>query len=94
MHEFWFKPKTYGYGATPTTWEGWLVVAIYVAALLACVLAVAVRGKTPGSFAVAGVVVAVVTAAMVWISAIKTDGPWRWHWGNTESRNTKVGGGQ
>ena len=22
-HAYWFKPKPIGYGATPTTWEGW-----------------------------------------------------------------------
>ena len=25
MNKFWFKPKTYGYGAFPITWEGWLL---------------------------------------------------------------------
>ena len=23
MTRYWFKPKRYGYGATPVTWEGW-----------------------------------------------------------------------
>ena len=22
-NRYWFRPKTYGYGATPMTWEGW-----------------------------------------------------------------------
>jgi len=25
MAEYWFKPKRYGYGATPATWQGWAV---------------------------------------------------------------------
>ena len=37
-NQFWFKPKTSGYGATPTTWEGWTVMAIYGAIILACVV--------------------------------------------------------
>ena len=36
MTRYWFKPKRYGYGATPVTWEGWaftgLVVAVIVGA--------------------------------------------------------------
>ena len=24
MSRYWFKPKRYGYGATPITWEGWV----------------------------------------------------------------------
>jgi hypothetical protein len=27
--EFWFRPKAFGYGATPDSWEGWMVVAAY-----------------------------------------------------------------
>ena len=30
----WFKPKTYGYGATPVTWQGWAIVAGFVAAVV------------------------------------------------------------
>jgi len=29
MSQYWFKPKTYGYGATPSGWKGWAAVAIY-----------------------------------------------------------------
>ena len=25
MAKYWFKPKRYGYGATPVTWQGWMV---------------------------------------------------------------------
>lgn len=28
---FWFKRKTYGWGWTPATWEGWLTVGTYIA---------------------------------------------------------------
>lgn len=31
MKKYWFKNKTYGWGWTPASWEGWLVLAIYVA---------------------------------------------------------------
>ncbi len=27
----WFKAKRYGYGWYPSTWQGWLVIAVYVA---------------------------------------------------------------
>jgi hypothetical protein len=29
MHHPWFRAKTYGWGWTPATWQGWLVVLIY-----------------------------------------------------------------
>jgi len=28
-HACWFKPKKFGYGATPSTWEGWAVKGVY-----------------------------------------------------------------
>ncbi|MES2953204.1 MAG: hypothetical protein V4674_01465 [Patescibacteria group bacterium] len=31
MNKIWFKAKRYGWGWQPSTWEGWLVLAIYVA---------------------------------------------------------------
>ena len=34
MKRGWFGPKTYGWGATPTSWEGWLATAVMVVALL------------------------------------------------------------
>jgi len=30
MSRYWFRPKRYGYGATPVTWEGWALVAGFV----------------------------------------------------------------
>jgi hypothetical protein len=40
MARYWFKPRRYGYGATPVTWEGWAlwsaaaaIVAISVVAM-------------------------------------------------------------
>ena len=31
--KLWFKAKTYGYGWYPVTWQGWLVLAIYLIGL-------------------------------------------------------------
>jgi len=33
MTKYWFRPKTYGYGMIPISWEGWLVVVIFVGIL-------------------------------------------------------------
>ncbi len=32
--KLWFKRKRYGWGWTPTSWEGWLVLAVYLVAML------------------------------------------------------------
>jgi hypothetical protein len=80
MHEFWFKPRSFGYGATPTTWEGWLVVAAYLLVVAGCV-AFTMRDKTFSSW-VGGVAgIAIATTVMTAAAWLKTDGQWIWHWG-------------
>ena len=33
--EYWFKPRSYGFGwGTPTSWKGWVVLGVYFALLL------------------------------------------------------------
>jgi MFS superfamily sulfate permease-like transporter len=83
MNEYWFKPKTYGYGATPVTWEGWLVVALYTAAVLICCAILTTRGNTFSHWLSAMVVIVVATVAVIWISVKKTDGAWHWQWGQS-----------
>ncbi|MDB5419524.1 MAG: uncharacterized protein JWP50_2943 [Phenylobacterium sp.] len=31
----WFRPKHFGYGATPSTWEGWLATLLFVLLIVA-----------------------------------------------------------
>ena len=33
--KLWFKRKLYGWGWTPVTWQGWLVLGVYVVLLIA-----------------------------------------------------------
>ena len=71
---YWFAPKLFGYGATPVTWQGWLVTLLGVGAALAAVM------WLPGDGAkTIGAVVAI--GALVIIAYAKTDGGWRWRWG-------------
>lgn len=79
MSEHWFKPRRYGYGATPTSWEGWLVIAGYIA----LIVWQAHLWMQPPDLRV-GLYVGVVlieTLALIAIARIKTDGEWKWRWG-------------
>jgi len=33
--KLWFKAKRYGWGWTPACWQGWLVLGVYFAVLIA-----------------------------------------------------------
>ncbi len=86
MNKFWFKPKTYGYGVTPSTWEGWATVAAYILAVAASMSLLLSPERNVGTWILWVAVVAALTTAMVWVSANKTEGSWRWRWGNENSR--------
>ncbi|MES2055727.1 MAG: hypothetical protein V4564_07315 [Pseudomonadota bacterium] len=71
---YWFAPKLFGVGATPVTWQGWVVMLSYVAAMIMTVRFL--PGLAPRIL-----VGIALTAAMIVISSRKTDGGWHWRWG-------------
>jgi hypothetical protein len=71
--EPWFKPKEFGYGASPSGWQGWLSVAVFVAALVVALTCFAGRGRW--------VAEALSIAAFVALVYFKSSDKWRWRWG-------------
>jgi hypothetical protein len=83
MGRYWFKPKRYGFGATPATWQGWTLGVGYVVVVVAASALFLPRGGEPaaGNWIAWIAVVALATAATVAISYFKTEGRWQWRWG-------------
>jgi hypothetical protein len=79
MAEYWFKPKRYGYGATPVTWQGWAVTIGTVFAIVAASLCVR---PSPWVLALVLAFDAAAVFTLVIISRRKTEGEWRWRWGD------------
>lgn len=81
----WFRPKSYGYGATPVTWQGWAIVAGFVGAvlLLAWGLIGFDRSEAPGIFTLIMFIkfVLLLVLALWLVTKRNTDGEWRWRWG-------------
>jgi hypothetical protein len=69
--EPWFPVKRFGYGVGfPIAWEGWLVLALYAAAMI-----------FSGSLlpTLAFVIAAIpLTAAVIYISYVSSNGEWRY----------------
>ncbi len=72
---YWFRPKLFGWGAVPVTWQGW------AATLGLIVLAVPLGwlAETRGPIFLALLIPMV--AAFVYLCWAKTDGDWKWRWG-------------
>lgn len=87
MTDYWFKPKAYGYGATPSNWKGWAATGLFVVLMLALSLLLLGLQPEPGTgssflrIAAWALIVAGLTAGFVWLSRAKTDGQWGWRWG-------------
>jgi hypothetical protein len=83
MTQYWFRPKRYGYGATPVAWEGWAVTLGAVIVLAGSVFAMNVL--VDKSNVVAWLTWAMLMAAGTWwfvqFCRRRTDGEWRWRWG-------------
>jgi len=84
----WFRPKRYGYGATPNTWQGWLLTLGFLV-----LIALVSMAMEPGNIAASGGnwLAALGTAAFalvlfIWIVRKKTEGAWRWRWGSGADR--------
>ena len=83
MTTYWFKPKRYGYGATPVTWQGWAVTGAAVIVIVA-MSAVMVSFRAQGFWAWLPFIVVdvIVIAVLLIVCRNKTDGEWRWRWGD------------
>jgi hypothetical protein len=86
MSDYWFKPKTHGYGATPANWKGWAATTVALAIILGSGLLVFGLEPTPASrpngWKIGGwlVFVAIVFAVFLQLCRAKTDGQWAWRW--------------
>lgn len=73
---FWFPAKKYGYGwGPPRCWQGWLVIAVYVAMLSAGALLFP-PDKHPGIFAAN---ILIFSGVLIFVCVLKGEKPgWRW----------------
>jgi len=78
MPKYWFRQKTYGYGATPNTWQGWVLTIVSCLALFGLVLfGPAIRDNTLRAlWMILGA--ALIVAPSTLIAYRKTEGGWRW----------------
>jgi hypothetical protein len=87
MSDYWFKPKSHGYGASPANWKGWAaslgLIVVDMVIVFALLVGPLLSGTQPGigRIVLLAILMIATTAVFVWICKVKTDGEWRWRWG-------------
>jgi ABC-type transport system involved in cytochrome bd biosynthesis fused ATPase/permease subunit len=88
MKTLWFKCKSYGWGWTPATWQGWAITIAYTVILIVCVLSVDWNNEKEIMLMFVLPLI-IVTTAFVGI-AYRTGEKPRWQWGSREKSNNDL----
>ncbi len=77
---YWFRPKTYGYGAQPLNWKGRMAVLVYVAVVISFTVPLMILPtlsepeRAGGDVAIWLVLMVVATVTFFRLCWVKTDG--------------------
>lgn len=81
--KLWFRAKRYGWGWTPSTWQGWTVLVLYLAVVLVAALIMATRPSLDLVYC-AGMLLGVLATLGLAYIAYRTGDPPRWRWGDKD----------
>ncbi|MGO8918636.1 MAG: hypothetical protein ACLQJR_22265 [Stellaceae bacterium] len=85
MTKLWFQARRYGWGWTPVTVEGWLVMSLFLAAVIVSTGVFLYRVRSAGDLLAATITfllsLAILVAALVVICWMTGERP-RWRWGD------------
>ena len=80
--EVWFKRRQFGWGWTPCTWQGWLMLAIYIAIVAALAMTVNHKAATFTDVGLGFLLpITLLTIGFIRFCYAYGEAP-RWSWGN------------
>ena len=82
MPKYWFRQKTFGYGATPNSWQGWAVTIVSAVLTLGVIVAADFMRDNAMRFWLIAIGLPLILIPTVWITRAKTEGGWRWRSGS------------
>lgn len=80
----WFRRKTYGWGWTPSTWQGWLIIAVYLLLVVAFSLTIDEHSSPRELIFTFALPITLLTATVIRICYARGETP-RWQWGEKDS---------
>jgi hypothetical protein len=82
----WFKAKMYGWGWTPISWQGWIVMVVYLGVVAHYAITVPPQPSVSDLLAHIASNLRPPTIVLIIICYWKGEKP-RWHWGIEEESN-------
>lgn len=78
--KLWFRAKMFGWGWYPVSWEGWVVIALYVYAVIKSTWALAPQHSGSDELFALAIRIVPPTICLLIICYAKGERP-RWRWG-------------
>jgi hypothetical protein len=81
--KYWFKRKRYGYGWTPSSKEGWLLILVYLAVVILGVFFFSDKLESGDMFySIAYSVFVIISTTLLLLLTVRKapKGKWRWGW--------------
>ncbi|MEQ1849011.1 MAG: hypothetical protein ABL890_00255 [Candidatus Peribacteraceae bacterium] len=85
----WFKAKKYGWGWNPSTWQGWLILFLFVVLVIALSVMIERVALTPEEgFWLSFMHLTPLVIVLILVCAYTGERP-RWRWGGKDIRRKK-----
>ena len=88
MPRYWFKRRRFGYGWTPATREGWLVLGSYIGLIVGGALVFGSLTTSPPAWTTIVFLLIVLVLTVLFFAIAITKGPTpKWRWGHHDDDN-------
>lgn len=82
----WFKRKSYGWGWTPATWQGWLTLAGFLALMVANTIRLNMARTSVNDFLINFIPQTILLVLVLILICYMTGETPKWQWGDTTKR--------
>ena len=86
--KLWFRAKSYGWGWTPASWQGWLIVLIYIMLMAGVTSGVNIYYNFAWQAPVVSILIGFILTGILLVITYKTGEPPSWRWGRTKSKSS------
>ncbi len=87
--EKWFKAKSYGWGWTPATWQGWSVLLLYVVITIMLFISIDSNSHSVSdtliNFVPNVIILSIILVIVCYVMGEKPE----WRWGEQKQKKTK-----